>query len=49
MQIKIRNGLTDECTKGFEEAKRQLVFANVLSHYNPTLPNNLAADASAYE
>ena len=38
MQIKIGNGLTDECTKEFEEAKRQLVFANVLSHYNPLYP-----------
>ena len=32
----------------FEEAKRQLVSANVLTHYNPTLPINFAADASAY-
>ena len=39
---------TDECTKAFKEAKRQLVSANVLTHYNPTLPINLAADASAY-
>ena len=35
--------------KGFEEAKRQLVSANVLTHYNPTHPINLAADAAAYE
>ena len=35
-------------TKAFEEAKRQLVSANVLTHYNPRLPINLAADASAY-
>ena len=39
---------TDKCTKAFEEAKRQLVSANVLTHYNPTLPINLAADDSAY-
>ena len=39
---------TDECTKAFKEAKRQLVSSNVLTHYNPTLPINLAADASAH-
>ena len=39
---------TDECTQAFEEAKRQLVSAHVLTHYDPTLPINLAADASAY-
>ena len=39
---------TDECTQAFEEAERQLVSAHVLTHYDPTLPISLTADASAY-
>ena len=34
--------------EAFREAKKQLVSAKVLTHYNPALPIKLAADASAY-
>ena len=37
-----------KCTKAFQEAKQQLASAGVLTHYNPTLPIKLAADALAY-
>ena len=30
------------------EAKKQIASAKVLTHYDPTLPIKLAADASAY-
>ena len=39
---------TEECEKVFEEAKRKLMEAPVLAHYNPDRPLRLAADASAY-
>ena len=37
-----------ECDKAFQDAKDQLTSAKVLTHYNPTLPIVMAADASAY-
>lgn len=39
---------TKECTDAFQQAKAQLASAKVLTHYDPTLPITLAADASAY-
>ena len=36
------------CEKGFQTAKRKLVEAPVLAHYDPAQPIVLAADASAY-
>ena len=36
------------CEKAFQEAKEQPASASVLTHYDPTLPIKLAADASAY-
>ena len=39
---------SDTCTRAFKQAKRLLVTAPVLAHYNPDLPIKLAADASAY-
>ena len=37
-----------KCEKAFQEAKKQIASAKVLTHYDPTLPIKLAADASAY-
>ena len=39
---------SNACEKAFQTAKRRLVEAPVLSHYDPALPIVLAADASAY-
>ena len=39
---------TEECTKAFAQAKTQLTSSDVLIHYDPKSPINLAADASAY-
>ena len=39
---------TQECSQAFENAKRQLTSSEVLVHYDPKLPINLATDASAY-
>ena len=39
---------TSEYTQAFHLAKQQLTSAKVLTHYDPKLPINLAADASAY-
>ena len=39
---------TSECVKAFQAAKEQIISASVLTHYDPTLPITLAADASAY-
>ena len=36
------------CSDAFKAAKKLLVTAPVLAHYNPSLPIRLAADASAY-
>ena len=32
----------------FTEAKKRITSTRVLTHYDPTLPRKLAADASAY-
>ena len=37
-----------ECAEAFQCAKSQLTSAEVLTHYDPRLPINMAADASAY-
>ena len=37
-----------ECSKAFQNAKKQLTSACILTHFNPNLPIALAADASAY-
>ena len=37
-----------ECQEAFQLAKDQLTSAEVLTHYDPSLPINMAADASAY-
>ena len=39
---------TTECHKAFQLAKDTLTSSSVLTHYDPTLPTKLAADASAY-
>ncbi len=39
---------TQECQEAFTEAKKQLTSSDVLTHYDPDLPINMAADASAY-
>ena len=39
---------SDECARAFQMAKDQLTSTQVLTHYDPALPINLAADASAY-
>ena len=37
-----------ECAKAFKAAKDKIISTGVLTHYDPTLPITLAADASAY-
>ena len=37
-----------ECSDVFKAAKKLLMTAPVLAHYNPSLPIRLAGDASAY-
>ena len=37
-----------ECAQAFQEAKSQITSAQILTHYDPTLPIKLASDASAY-
>ena len=39
---------TQECQEAFSEAKKQLTSSDVLTHYDPDLPINMSADASAY-
>ena len=39
---------SSECAKAFQEAKDRVISAGVLTHYDPSLPITLAADASAY-
>ena len=36
------------CDTAFQEAKKRLTDASVLTHYDATLPIRMAADASAY-
>ena len=37
-----------KCEKAFQETKKRIASAKVLTHYDPTLPIKLATDASAY-
>ena len=39
---------TDTCSNAMESAKRLLTNSNLLTHYDPSLPLKLAADASQY-
>ena len=39
---------SSECEQAFAQAKKLLSSAEVLAHYNPSLPLRLATDASAY-
>ena len=39
---------TQDCAEAFIRAKEELASALVLTHYDPSLPLNMAADASAY-
>ena len=39
---------TQQCTDAFEGAKKLLISAPVLAHYDPSLPLKLAGDASSY-
>ena len=39
---------TTECEEAFKTAKEHLTSDQLLAHYNPMLPINMAADASAY-
>ena len=39
---------TQQCQKAFDEAKKAMSSAQVLTHYDPSLPLSLAGDASAY-
>ena len=39
---------TSHCSKVFKAAKDQIISAGVLTHYDPTKPITLAADASAF-
>ena len=39
---------TKKCTEAFVAAKKLLVTAPVLAHYDPSLPMKMAGDASAY-
>ena len=39
---------TAECDRAFQQAKQVLSSSSVLTHYNPSLPLQLAGDASAY-
>ena len=48
LQVKKQWKWSHECAKAFQEAKVQITSAAVLTHYDPTLPITMAADASAY-
>ena len=48
LQHNIKWKWTQECTSAFEQAKKELVSAKVLAHYDPDLPMKMATDASAY-
>ena len=39
---------SQDCSKAFSRAKEELSSARVLTHYDPSVPLNMAADASAY-
>ena len=39
---------SEECSVAFKKAKEELTSSKVLTHFNPALPINMAADASAY-
>ena len=48
LQIGTKWTWSPEKEKAFTDAKKQITSARVLTHYDPTLPLKLAADASAY-
>ena len=39
---------SEECAEAFQLAKKQLASSQLLTHYDPSLPIQMAADASAY-
>ena len=39
---------SEECMEAFKTAKKQLTSGQLLTHYDPSLPIHMAADASAY-
>ena len=48
LQAETKWAWSKECAEAFQLSKDQLTSAQVLTHYDPALPLNLAADASAY-
>ncbi|XP_041379816.1 uncharacterized mitochondrial protein AtMg00860-like [Gigantopelta aegis] len=48
LQVKQKWDWTEEYSQAFKRAKDQLTSSEVLIHYDPKLPINLATDASAY-
>ena len=48
LQVQQKWDWTEECSQAFKRAKDQLTSSEVLIHYDPKLPINLATDASAY-
>ena len=48
LQHNVKWKWTQACSNAFEQAKKELVSAKVLAHYDPDLPMKMAADASAY-
>ena len=48
LQANCRWQWTPKCEKSFQEVKEQIAFTKVLTHFDPSLPIALAADASAY-
>ena len=48
LQVETKWRWSSACQKAFRKVKKQIASAKVLTHYDPTLPIKLAADASAY-
>ena len=48
LQIDRKWDWTKECEEAFQLATRQLTSGKLLTHYDPTLPMNMATDTSAY-
>ena len=48
LKVDVKWKWTPSCSQAFSHAKSELASARVLTHYDPQLPLNMAADASAY-
>ena len=48
LKVDVKWKWTPPCSQVFSRAKIELASARVLTHYDPQLPLNMAADASAY-